>query len=110
MKRIHKLLNIMAATLICGAVITGCESNGGTNPEASVVTENVTAPDEEVSSEPVSSEPLTLEYLCVHSEVTEEDFEGVEESNLPILFAFELFIDFINLFLRLLELFGDSNN
>ena len=39
-----------------------------------------------------------------------EDFEGVEESNLPILFAFELFIDFINLFLRLLELFGDSNN
>ena len=39
-----------------------------------------------------------------------EDFEGVEETNLPILFAFELFIDFINLFMDLLRLFGDAKD
>ena len=38
------------------------------------------------------------------------DFEGVEETNLPILFAFELFIDFINLFMDLLRLFGDAKD
>ncbi len=38
------------------------------------------------------------------------EFEGVEESNLPILFAFELFIDFINLFMDLLRLFGDTKD
>ncbi len=37
-----------------------------------------------------------------------EDLEDVEDSNYPILFAFSLFIDFINIFLDLLNLFGEE--
>ena len=39
-----------------------------------------------------------------------EEMEGIEESNYPIVFAFDLYIDFINLFIDLMRLFGDSNN
>ena len=37
-----------------------------------------------------------------------EDLEDVEDSNYPLLFAFSLFIDFINIFLDLLNLFGEE--
>lgn len=39
-----------------------------------------------------------------------EEMEGIEESNYPIIFAFDLYIDFINLFIDLMRLFGDSND
>lgn len=38
-----------------------------------------------------------------------EEMEGIKESNYPIVFAFDLYIDFINLFMDLLRLFGDSD-
>ena len=37
-----------------------------------------------------------------------DDLEDVVDSNYPILFAFSLFIDFINIFLDLLNLFGEE--
>ena len=46
----------------------------------------------------------------VNKIVKASDYEEIEESNYPIVFALELYIDFINLFLDLLRLFGDSNN
>ena len=42
--------------------------------------------------------------------VKASDEDGIEESNYPLVFALELYIDFINLFLDLLRLFGDSND
>ena len=39
-----------------------------------------------------------------------EEMESIEESNYPIIFAFDLYIDFINLFIDLMRLFGDSND
>lgn len=39
-----------------------------------------------------------------------DDLEDVTDSNYPILFAFSLYIDFINIFMDLLNLFGDRKN
>ena len=46
----------------------------------------------------------------VNKIVKATDYDGIEETNYPIMFALELFIDFINLFLDLMRLFGDSSD
>ena len=38
------------------------------------------------------------------------DYDDVKDTSIPIVFAFNLYIDFINLFLDLLSLFGDASD
>lgn len=42
--------------------------------------------------------------------IKSEEFDGITEGSYPIVFAFNLYIDFINLFIDLMRLFGDSND
>lgn len=42
--------------------------------------------------------------------VKSSDIEGIEDTSFPIYFAFELYLDFINIFMDLLRLFGNNDN
>ncbi len=42
--------------------------------------------------------------------IRSDDYDGIKDTSIPIVFAFNLYIDFINLFLDLLRLFGDSSD
>lgn len=45
-------------------------------------------------------------YIAFDTQRVVKNFYGLEEDKLPIMGALELYMDFINLFIRLLELFG----
>jgi FtsH-binding integral membrane protein len=42
--------------------------------------------------------------------IKSQEFDGITEGSYPIVFAFNLYIDFINVFIDLMRLFGDSND
>lgn len=46
----------------------------------------------------------------VHRIAKAADVDGIEETSFPIYFALELYIDFINLFMDLLRLFGNNDD
>lgn len=46
----------------------------------------------------------------VHRIIKSENIDGIEDTSFPIVFAFELYLDFINIFIDLLSLFGKNDN
>ena len=42
--------------------------------------------------------------------ITKFSYKGIKEENIAIIGAFELYLDFINLFIKLLKIFGKEKD
>ena len=53
---------------------------------------------------------IFIGYIAFDIQKVKENIYGLDEDKLPIMGALELYMDFINLFIRLLELFGKRSD
>ena len=53
---------------------------------------------------------IFIGYIAYDIQKVKENVYGLDEDKLPLMGAMELYMDFINLFIRLLELFGKGRD